>query len=148
MVNALMDLVKSPLKMETSIQANFITDCCMVMENSSGAMAFNTKANLQITELQEMGHIVGLMEVFMKERSKTDSDMGSVNILSKKQHIKGNGLKAKNQEKERSFSRAGVFFKDFSRTILNKVMEKCTTILQETILKASGKTTKKKVRVQ
>jgi len=41
-----------------------------------------------------------------------------------------------------------VFFKDPSKMILNKVMEKCTTILQAIILKAIGKMTKSKVKEQ
>jgi len=39
-----------------------------------------------------------------------------------------------------------VFFKDPLKMILNKVMEKCTTILQVIILKVTGKMIKSKVK--
>ncbi len=58
--------------------------------------------------------------------------------------IKASCLMAKNMEKAKSYSRADLFSKDNLSTTWNKVMEKCITILRETIFKETGKTTKNK----
>lgn len=68
MVNALMDLVKSPLKMVINIKVNFIMVYYMVKVNLSGVMESNIKANLPIIESQVMVYIDGLMVVFIKDK--------------------------------------------------------------------------------
>lgn len=74
--------------------------------------------------------------------------MGMENTQLMKLYMKGNGLRVKNQEKEKSFSKVEVFLKDVSLTIWNKVMERCTIIHPETILKANGKMIKNREREQ
>ena len=120
----------------------------MEMENSFGAMESSMKVNLQITESQDMVYIVGLTEVYIKVKLKTALDMGLVNTLLNKRPIKANGSKGKNKAREKLFLRAEVYLKDLLKMIWSKVMEKCTTILLEIILKANGKMTKNKVKVR
>lgn len=74
--------------------------------------------------------------------------MALVNTPSRKQLMKANGFRVKSQGKEKSFSRVEAFSKDLSRTISSKGMEKCTTTLQEIILRGSGKMTRKKAKEQ
>ena len=118
----------------------------MEKASSSGAMVSSTRVNSQITELPAMAFIDGLTEAFMKARSKTDSGMGLENTRSKKPPMKANGSRVKSLAKVKSFSRVEVFSKDPSKTISSKGTEKCTTILQETIFKANGRMTRRKVK--
>ncbi len=74
--------------------------------------------------------------------------MALENTRSKKPYTKANGYRVKSAAKAKSFLRAEVFSKDPSKMILNKGTEKCTTILQETILKENGRMTRNKVREQ
>ncbi len=58
--------------MEINIKEIFIMDFYMEMELSYGRMALNIKVNLLTIELQEKEFIHGLMEVYMKDKSKMD----------------------------------------------------------------------------
>lgn len=123
-------------------------DYCTVKADLFGAMESSTKASLQITELQDTEFTDGPMEACMKDKSKMDWDMAQANISLSKPLTKDSGLKAKSLEKVRSFSKVEAFSKDLSKMTWSKAMAKCTTILQETISKGSGKTTRNKEKEQ
>jgi hypothetical protein len=75
----------------------------------------------------------------MKDKLKMDSEMVWENIQLIKLLMKGNGLKEKNQEKEKSSLKVEAFFKGISKMMLSKDKEKCITILQEIFSKENGK---------
>ena len=96
-----MDLEVLPLKMVILIRENFIMDYSMEMVNLHGLMESYIPENLLIIESLEKESINGPTKVFTKEKLRTDSETVWENIRSTKQHMKGNGSKARKQEKEK-----------------------------------------------
>lgn len=120
----------------------------MAKVNLFGLMGFSTKANLLIIELLAKVFIDGQMEVYIKAKLKTASDMGSENIQFNRLHMKVIGLMARNKEKEKLYSKVEVYSKDYLRVILRMVTEKCIIILQVIILRENGKMIRNKAKVQ
>jgi hypothetical protein len=94
-----MDLEVSPLKTGILMRENFIMDSSMERVNLHGPMESYTLENLLITESLEKGSINGPTRVFTKEKLRTGSEMVWENIRLTRQHMKGNGSKAKKQER-------------------------------------------------
>ena len=117
MASASMDPVRSPSKMEIHTKAISSMDYLVDRVNLSGSMVSHTPGNSLTTVSLVKATINGLMAAVIKARSRMVFVMVLVSTRSMRPYTRATGLRVKNREMAKLFSRVEAYLKGVSKTI-------------------------------